>query len=250
MNIVLFTRIKPMAGAFLEELAKRNIKPAAIFIERRKPAGVISRMRKLYNRQGIFQLLKEISAFTLAKLGMKRRSEWTSINYYRKFCDNIRYFDSFNSPECIKELKAIPADIVLLAGAGILKAEIINSARMFFINAHPGLLPYYRGVDVLQAAILNGDAPYVTVHKVDSGVDTGAILDVKEIPIEKGETFDTLRAKAIEIAKELACGIVEKYINSEHVDEKENLKEKGKHYFMMKKDELKKAKEQLRKIAG
>lgn len=232
----------------LEGLASKGISPRAIFVEKRNAGGVISRVKKLYKRKGLFALSMEIVKFISARLGVKKKSERTSITYYQKFCKDIHYFDSLNNDGCIDELKSLQADIVILAGTGIIKEAVIRSVKLFFLNAHPGELPYYRGVDVMEAAILNGDKPCVTIHKVDAGVDTGNILDIRKIPLERGDSFDSLRAKAVEVAKDMISDIVDKVIKGIPLDERENPIEKGKQFFMMKKSELRKAKEQLRKI--
>jgi methionyl-tRNA formyltransferase len=47
--------------------------------------------------------------------------------------------------------------LILLGGARILKRPILECARLAVLNAHPGLLPAYRGVDVIPWALHNGD---------------------------------------------------------------------------------------------
>ena len=51
--------------------------------------------------------------------------------------------------------------------------QLLAAPRLGTINAHYGLLPAYRGMNVTEWSVLRGDPPGVTVHLVDSGVDTG-----------------------------------------------------------------------------
>ncbi len=61
------------------------------------------------------------------------------------------------------------------------------------LNAHPGLLPRYRGVDVVAWAVLNGDPVGVSVHLVDAGIDTGRICRTRELPIHRGDTLEEVK---------------------------------------------------------
>jgi methionyl-tRNA formyltransferase len=250
IKIILFTRIKALAGCVLEQLSEKKLAADAIFIEKRNAAGVGKRARNILKKQGFIALLKEIFSYSLNRLKLKKNSKLTSINYYKEFCSSIYFFERFNSKECIEKLKETGADIVIVAGAGILSKELLEQAGIFFINAHPGLLPYYRGVDVLQAAILNGDEPYVTVHRIDAGVDTGKILCTEKIPLAKNDTFDSLREKSIQIAGRMLAETVLKVNNGEPLEEKENRTELGKQYYMMNPKELKKAEEKLKLITA
>jgi methionyl-tRNA formyltransferase len=51
------------------------------------------------------------------------------------------------------------------------------------MNAHMGLLPAYRGMNVAEWAALEGAPVGCTVHLIDTGIDTGAILAVWEVDI-------------------------------------------------------------------
>jgi methionyl-tRNA formyltransferase len=59
------------------------------------------------------------------------------------------------------------------------------------VNVHASLLPRWRGASPIYSAILAGDPKTgVTIMRMDEGVDTGAILSVKEIPIDQGTRPD------------------------------------------------------------
>jgi methionyl-tRNA formyltransferase len=105
-----------------------------------------------------------------------------------------------DDPEPLRRLKP---DVVVLVGAAIVPPALLAVPRLGTINAHYGMLPKYRGMNVTEWSVLRGDAVGVTVHLVDAGVDTGAILLQARIPIARGETFGTLRRKHQELAAEL-----------------------------------------------
>src|SRR5262249_43615919 len=55
--------------------------------------------------------------------------------------------------------------------------------RLGVLNAHMGLLPAYRGMNVAEWAALEGATVGCTVHLIDSGIDTGPMLATQEVDI-------------------------------------------------------------------
>jgi methionyl-tRNA formyltransferase len=100
-------------------------------------------------------------------------------------------------------VRLLAPDLLVLVGADIVPAAVLDVARLGTINAHYGLLPAYRGMNVTEWSVLRGDPVGVTVHLVDPGVDTGAILLREEITVAAGDTFATLRRKHQEVAARL-----------------------------------------------
>jgi methionyl-tRNA formyltransferase len=100
-------------------------------------------------------------------------------------------------------LRELAPDVLVLVGAAIVPAPVLAVPRLGTINAHYGLLPAYRGMNVTEWSVLRGDPVGVTVHVVDTGVDTGPILLQEPIPLSPHETFATLRRKHQEVAARL-----------------------------------------------
>ena len=72
--------------------------------------------------------------------------------------------------------------------------ELEGKAGCF--NFHGGLLPIYRGSCTLNWALINEEAETgVTLHVLDSGIDTGPIIDISRFPIEQTETAESLYRK-------------------------------------------------------
>ncbi|RVW03393.1 formyltransferase family protein [Rhodococcus spongiicola] len=73
----------------------------------------------------------------------------------------------------------------------ILEAPLLDSGLRIY-NIHNGPLPAYRGRPeiAITYALLNGETRYgATLHEVDKGVDTGAVLDVEEFPVRPRDRF-------------------------------------------------------------
>jgi len=120
-------------------------------------------------------------------------------------CENV------NSPTFIENINAFDADLLVsMSFNQILKKEIISLAKNGFINCHAGALPFYRGRNPLNWAIINGEKQFgITVHYVDEGIDTGDIVEQRLFPIELTDNYATLLEKAVvECAKVLHSAII------------------------------------------
>lgn len=103
-----------------------------------------------------------------------------------------------NSEEFLKSISKFNSDIfVSMSFNQIFKKQIIDMTPMKIINCHAGLLPYYRGRNILNWALINDEKKFgVTVHYVDEGIDTGDIILQKEINITEEDNYKTLLEKA------------------------------------------------------
>ena len=117
-----------------------------------------------------------------------------------------------------RALEMLRPAIVVLGGAPILPPEILGIARLGTLNAHPGLLPAYRGVDVLAWAILRGDPVGVTVHLADRGIDTGMICRTVAVDIHPGDNLERVRTRVEEVAGELMADVVAEALASGQID--------------------------------
>ena len=85
----------------------------------------------------------------------------------------------------------------------IFKIEELEGKSACF-NFHGGILPAYRGSCTLNWAIINGEEETgVTLHILDSGIDTGSIIDISKFPIEQSETAESLYKKLEDAAYNL-----------------------------------------------
>jgi hypothetical protein len=107
---------------------------------------------------------------------------------------------SLTDPEPLRRLRP---DLVVLVGADLVPASMLEIPPLGTINPHYGLLPAYRGMNVTEWSVYHGDPVGVTIHLVDAGVDTGPILLREEIALEPGETLASLRRRHQQLAARL-----------------------------------------------
>lgn len=79
----------------------------------------------------------------------------------------------------------------------IFKKRLIDMAPLGLINCHAGKLPFYRGRNILNWALINDEREFgITVHYVDAGIDTGDIISQVTLPITDEDDYGTLLEKS------------------------------------------------------
>lgn len=97
----------------------------------------------------------------------------------------------------IAAVRETGADLVVLAGfMRVLKPGLLAAFEGRIINLHPSLLPNFPGLDAIGQALRAGAKETgCTVHRVTAEVDGGPILGQATIPVEPGDTIETLSAR-------------------------------------------------------
>ena len=97
----------------------------------------------------------------------------------------------------IQKLQAARVDLVVLAGfMRILKGDFLRAFHERVVNIHPSLLPAFPGLEAWKQALDYGvKVTGCTVHFVDQGVDSGAIIAQETVPVLAGDTAGTLHER-------------------------------------------------------
>lgn len=107
-------------------------------------------------------------------------------------------------------LRDAEVDLVVLAGfMRILKGEFLRAFEGRVVNIHPSLLPSFPGLAAWKQALDYGvKVTGCTVHFVDQGVDTGAIIGQRAVPVLDGDTAETLHARIQGAERELYPAVI------------------------------------------
>jgi phosphoribosylglycinamide formyltransferase-1 len=91
-------------------------------------------------------------------------------------------------------------DLVCLAGyMRIISPVFVEAFPNRILNVHPSLLPAFPGLDAQGQALKYGaKIAGCTVHFVDEAVDHGVIILQKTVPVQDGDTVETLSARILE----------------------------------------------------
>jgi methionyl-tRNA formyltransferase len=103
-----------------------------------------------------------------------------------------------NSEEFLNRMKDYRCDLfVSMSFNQIFHNEIINLPPLKTINCHAGKLPFYRGRNILNWALINDESEFgITVHYVDEGIDTGDIVVQRCYRITDEDDYSTLLERA------------------------------------------------------
>ena len=104
--------------------------------------------------------------------------------------------------DIVRLLRDADVELVVLAGyMRVVKAPLLNAFPQKIINIHPSLLPKFRGLEAWKQALEAGaTVTGCTVHYVNAAIDAGEILGQETVPIEPGDTPESLHAR-IQIAE-------------------------------------------------
>lgn len=125
--------------------------------------------------------------------------------------------EKLRAPEAMEKLHHWQPDLIVVAAFGqILREEVLALPAKGCINVHASLLPRWRGAAPIQAAISAGDGETgITIMKMDRGVDTGAILSQRAIPIEEDDTGGSLTKKLAVLGADLLNECLPGYLSGE-----------------------------------
>lgn len=101
--------------------------------------------------------------------------------------------NSVNDEGSLKAIQLLQPDIIVVNGTRIISKKILQSTNAIFVNMHVGITPYYRGSHGGYWALRNKDAGNfgTTIHLIDAGIDTGAVIKQVFIKPDKPDNFAT-----------------------------------------------------------
>ena len=121
----------------------------------------------------------------------------------KQYADKEEY-----SQDMIKTIKDAGCELIVLAGfLVVLPESFVNAFEGKIINIHPSLIPSFcgdgfYGLKVHEKALERGvKVTGATVHYVDSGTDTGPIINQKAVYIMPDDTPETLQRRVMEEAE-------------------------------------------------
>lgn len=117
----------------------------------------------------------------------------------RKMNIPVLKFKNINSHINYLKLKKFNCDLfVSLSYNQIFKKNILSIPKLKSINCHASQLPFYRGRNVLNWVLINGEKSFgISVHFIDSGIDTGDIILQRKYKIKDTDDYNTLLSKCI-----------------------------------------------------
>lgn len=228
--------------AVLEMLKRKNFHIGAVVV---KKILNIRRIRKELKRDGerllhkIYRKLILKDSFRIDPNGRNLSDVIEELNIPKdsvySWCkkNNVKVIkcDDLNSSIVVSELDRLGYQYGIFTGGGILSDDLLNTANIGILNCHAGLLPYYRGMDVIEWPVLLGDAANIgsTVHFMTSSIDEGDIL----LGYKMNKKLD-VRSARYELESQwpyLLINALSRHVNSTESETQQKMH--GKHFYVL-----------------
>lgn len=146
--------------------------------------------------------LFRIERFVLSVLGKQTAPFFP---YWKQRPVTRTCLDNMKSAETQKVIQAFAPDSILsLFSKEIIPEAVLAMAPSGCWNLHPAKLPTYKGVSpTFWALAENSDEAGVTLHTIDSGIDTGAVIAQSKIPTTGMHTEHELYMRCVAKGVEL-----------------------------------------------
>jgi methionyl-tRNA formyltransferase len=219
MNIAILAghNFNQSAVRFANRLIDSNIRFSVIICHDFK--ALLKGFMEKRNHGKLTEYLKENTQTSLVKLSKKYRFE-------------LFFSNHVNSQITARLLQRIRPDVILQFGIGMIRKHVLEIPRLGILNAHMGILPKYRGMNVLEWTLFYDDLFGLSTHWIDEGVDMGDVLLTNNLQIKRGDSIASLRQKAEAAGIDLLVETLKKIQNGGVNGCKQEITQ-GKQYFMM-----------------
>jgi hypothetical protein len=116
-------------------------------------------------------------------------------------------------------------------GGGILTKSLLAERNAEFVNAHMGEMPTYRGMNVIEWAVIEGHQPKVSVMIMNEIIDGGDVIWEKDIILGGEESIADLRRRGYEFCYIAMAEGIKAYLSNPGIREKQ--RRGGKYYYRM-----------------
>ncbi|HET7488895.1 MAG TPA: formyltransferase family protein [Acidimicrobiales bacterium] len=111
---------------------------------------------------------------------------------------------SFSSEVALRKFAGLEPHLGVSCGfAPILPTSMLKLPQWGWVNVHRSYLPYNRGLDPLQWAVVDGTPAGVSIHVMTEEVDAGPIIAQAEMPVLPTDDFDALEARSDRLVLDL-----------------------------------------------
>ncbi len=210
MTIVALTSETPANIWLVNQLLARH-DVAGIVIERRPLAlsaeEKIARRRRMYARHGVLRTLNKLlfnrfrSMFLAESDGRTIAESFFPDGAPAAYARDVPtvVVGNINDAACVQFIRERQPDVLAVCGTSVLKPAVFNLTPKGAINIHTGITPEYRSADPIFWALFRRepDKVGVTIHCIDKGIDTGAIIHQRTVPVYAEDSLATIYVRCI-----------------------------------------------------
>jgi hypothetical protein len=174
--------------------------------QRRGLASRLKRYWKKVHQLGLRETLEIVSSYPLQIYYSRRHQRERDILLRRLprpavLVGAATVVATVNGADAVTAIRSLNPDILIQAGAGILRPQIFGLSRIASLNLHHGIAPLIRGMNSIYWGLWENRPEWIgsTVHEIDQGIDTGKVLAYA--PVQQRQTdegFPSLFVRATE----------------------------------------------------
>lgn len=151
----------------------------------------LKRLKQEIRRDGFRNIFQK---FILKSLRLQEKSKVSPSLLDTRF-SSIRHITSL-TPVFVTDflnLDTQSCDVALFAGGGYVGKRTLSKIKV--VNCHMGILPWYRGMDVVEWPILNGEYHRIglTCHLMEPKIDMGSIISRHHLSYTDFDSIEDLR---------------------------------------------------------
>ena len=245
-RIVMYSRLNSAeVPTMIRAWSSWDFRPdAVVFLADRAP-GAWARLKVAVRKEGISRAIRKTLS---ARVRATRAAPADPAAFCRRYGIPFVVVERLDDAEGLGVVRSLEPDLAIYAEAGILRAPLLAIPRLGTVNAHSGMLPYYRGLHTWAWSVLHGDPVGYSVHLMDTGIDTGDILvegTVAEQPHDLKELWAFPRQARTEL-----LGEVVRYIAATGAlpPRRPQRREEGRQFFRMHPQLLEQVERRLREV--
>jgi methionyl-tRNA formyltransferase len=124
-----------------------------------------------------------------------------------------------NHPQVAALADRLQPDVIAVFGTSLIRGPLLARGRLGIFNLHGGLSPRYRGADCTFWALYNGEPDQVgcTLHRIDAGIDTGALVAHVCPEVREGDDELTLFWRGIRDSAEVYVQMLDRLERGERL---------------------------------
>jgi len=194
-------------------------------------------LKKIWNKLILRE--KSYADDTHSIVSFRRENELKikKVSQFKEHGIKIVHCNTLNDKVVEDTLKKYEEKLVVFTGGGIIRKNILDNAGDGIINCHMGILPKYRGMDLPEWCILEDETDQLglTLHFMDTGIDTGDILRKVKVPLANHSTIKSLRKSFEPVMVTSMVSVVDDYLKGKINAVKQPAKDKRQYFIVHKK---------------
>jgi hypothetical protein len=141
------------------------------------------------------------------------------------------HFAPFLSKQLISMVTKGESSLLLLYAGGFISDDLLKIDNVEFINSHMGEMPRYRGMNVLEWAVLEDQPPRVSVMIMNKAIDGGDVIFIHDIKLSGEKTIKDLRRRGYEECYKAMALAIHGYSKNSYARKPQD--KGGKYYYRM-----------------